>query len=149
MTEDALEQSLIKVAQDTSLRYAFYSDLGNTEVYALLMTELPQGKTVVKKNTAIQLQELNYEGRQYVPIFSTLAKLQDFMKKDCRYIGVKGRDLVSMVQERELFLNPGSHYSKIINRKEMGYMNSGAPSEEPQEIVKKPTLLKRMFGGKK
>lgn len=147
--KDALQESLKKAAHDKDLHYAFYADFGGAEIYALLQSDLPQGKSVLEKNTQIHLQELTYEGKQYVPVFSSLALLKDFVKNEARYIAVKGRDIVSMVHGRELFLNPGSEYRKVITRKEMAYINSAAPSELPQQAVRKPSGLKKLFGGKK
>lgn len=139
---DALEQSLIKASHDAAKRNAFFADFAAADVYTILVSGLDDGQTTLPKGASIHLQEMTYNGGQYIPVFSSLPKLEAFMQQDFRYFCIKGRDLAAMLEGRELFLNPGAQYSKIITRQELAIINN------PTSKAAKPSLLRRLFGGK-
>ena len=144
-----LEAVLEKATKDAMFQTDFFRRFCTFDVYAILLSELPAGQTTLKRGTAIQLEEAEYNGKRYIPAFTSLAHLQAFAKRDAKYISMPGLELCKMLQMRELLLNPGAPYGKIFTRAEMDAIVAGKYS--PESLVEKPAssgVLKKLFGRK-
>lgn len=147
---NALENMLEKATKDASFRDEFYRTFCCTEVFVVpLGHSAPHGNLTLKKNTSLILQEAEYQGKCYIPVFSSLEFLAAFIKANTNYMAIRGIDLLGMVHNRELLLNPGAPYGKIFTSEEMRTMlltHSGASATITRSSTSKLSgFIKKLF----
>ncbi len=49
---------------------------------------------------------------RFLPVFSSLARMQDYVKEESRYLSVNGRALLDLTRGAPVALNPGSDYGR-------------------------------------
>ena len=144
-----LEAVLEKATKDAMFQADFFRRFCTFDVFAILVSELPAGQSTLKSGTSISLEEVEFNGKLYIPAFASLAHLQAFVNREAKYISMPGRDLCKIVIDRELLLNPGAPYGKIFTRTEMDaivagkYSPNGAQEKQPAR-----GLLNKLFGRK-
>lgn len=121
---NALENMLEKATRDASFHDEFYRTFCHAEVFVVLLGSSAQGNITLPKETSLTLQEAEYQGKRYIPVFSSLEKLSTFIKTDANYMAIRGINLLGMVKNIELLLNPGAPYGKVFTSEEMTNMLS-------------------------
>lgn len=163
--QNELERSLVRAASDPAHRPQFYRDLVAAKL--LVVQEgvpPPDGprEMTVTAGISIQLQHLEYEGRPCIPVFSSLARLQEFVTEPVTYLAFDTLDFLQMTAGTGLLLNPGADYGKEITADEARSIVDGSiwrpesthvteretqvllghPARYPHELV---DALKRLF----
>ena len=102
------------------------------------------------------MRNIELDGKLYVPIFSSLHRLREFIKDDVNYIAMNCMDFFNLVKGSDVILNPGSEYGKQFTVQEIeaildGTLGSprtrmdtehdtqvmiGAPANPPTELLK-------------
>jgi len=55
------------------------------------------------------------DGSQYLPVFSSLARMQEFVQQETKYLSVNGRALLELTLGGPIILNPASQYGKELS----------------------------------
>ena len=73
------------------------------------------------------------DGRKYLPVFSSIARMQEYIKEDSKYLSMVGRDLFDTTRGAPLILNPASEYGKQLAPHEIAQLldPGSAPRSEP------------------
>lgn len=167
--ENALEAALIKAADDPAYRPQFYRDFCAADIFFIQHGKEPPataGQTTLEAGTSVQIQSIEYEGLPYIPIFTSLPRLQLVLSSEVAYMAMNAKAFMEMTQGANLALNPGSEYGKTFPCAEVAAILDGSiwqpqehytaekdtqvmlglPKEYPQELVQ---ALSRYFATQK
>jgi hypothetical protein len=136
--QNDLERSLIKAANDPAHRPEFYRDLAKSDVFIIQHGKQQPGRegwTTLQKGMTIQIQNIEREGKPYVPIFSSLARLQAALTGEAAYLQLNALELLSITKGSALLLNPGSDYGKEITVEEAASIVDGSIWQATERYV--------------
>lgn len=86
---NTLEEKLIKAVNEPSARPDFYYELRNSEIYAIQGGTNPvQEKTELAAGQSVQLLSVEMNGKRYIPIFSSLTRMQAFIQEPVQYLAI-------------------------------------------------------------
>ncbi|MCP4139896.1 MAG: hypothetical protein GY755_06340 [Chloroflexi bacterium] len=142
--QNKFEKSLVKATQSPAHRPQFYKDFVEATIFVIEYSQLPtkSAKITLEKGRVLQLQHVEFNGKSYIPIFSSVSQLQAFIKSEVGYLGMKVLDFLEIIKGAELFLNPGADYSKEFTKEEIENILNGSiwkPSEH--FVVKQDTQI--------
>ena len=82
--ENDLERSLVQAATDPAHRPQFYKDLLASDIWAVNAgPPVSEEKQVdIPPGTMLQFQEIERDGKRYLPIFSSLPRLQAAIREE-------------------------------------------------------------------
>jgi len=135
-SENPFEESLVKAATDPAHRPQFYKDLCGADLFIIQHGKEPPSKSeriTLSERMTIQIENIEHEGKPYIPVFSSLPRLRSAISGEVAYLGVNALDLMKFTQGADLLLNPGSAYGKEFTREEIASILDGsiwAPSEK-------------------
>jgi hypothetical protein len=127
--ENMLERSLMKAADDPAHRAQFYRDLVESNVFIIQHGPLPEKtrkRTVLKEGYELSLQSMDLGGKSYLPIFSSLPRLEAVLRGEAGYIALNALELLEITKGADLFLNPGSDYGKEFSKEEIASIIDGS-----------------------
>lgn len=133
-----LEELLIRAAQDATRRPRFCRTLLESELFVIVIND--------EKGTLIQTWQR--DGQQVVPVFSSLARLQEFALatelQEYEHSHVGGRELLTILQTAHVILNPVSDYGKEFYPQEIQGLLDGSELQRLKLIAvdeTQPVLL--------
>jgi len=83
-------------------------------------------KRVAGEGMTIQLRNIDWNGKQCLPAFSSLTRLQAVIPYEVAYLALNTLEFMKIIQGSEFFLNPGSEYGKEFTREEIGSLIDGS-----------------------
>lgn len=133
-----LEELLIRAAQDATRRPRFCLTLLESELFVVVIND--------EKGTRIQTWQR--DGQQVVPVFSSLARLQEFAEEtnllEYEHSHVGGRELLTILRTAHVILNPVSDYGKEFYPQEIEGLLDGSELKRLKIIAvdeSQPVLL--------
>ena len=165
--ENDLERSLLRASTDPAHRPRFYSDFAASRIFVVDHGEplAGEGETTLEEGRSLRLQAVEWNGKPYLPIFSSLPRLQATLSGTASFIALNAREFLEITRGADLVLNPGSDYGKAftaaevesildgsIGRPDESYVAQqdtqvlvGQPANYPTELVK---ALERLFAAR-
>jgi hypothetical protein len=142
-----LERSLIRAATDPAHRPQFYRDFLASEIFAVQQGPhpLPSSTTTLHEGTRLCLMSLERDGRTIIAIFSSLPRLQVFIKQEETFISMKVREFLTMTEGVSLILNPGSDYGKEFTPQEIASLLDGS-MWRPTDVYVTPKQSQVLIG---
>jgi hypothetical protein len=135
--ENELEKALVRAVKDPGAAPDFYRLLLSSDLLVLGSVEGHESDTEafsVAPGSKISLVPGNRNGSQYLPIFSSLARMQDYVKQENKYLSINGRDLLDFTRGAPVILNPASEYGKELSADQVRQLLDGVGSK-PRMIV--------------
>ena len=134
-----LERSLVRAADDPAARPQFYRDLVESDVFVIDHGPPParSGRTVLEEDLELLLQPLEIDGKPYLPIFSSLPRLQAVLREEAGYIAMNARQFFEITRGADLVLNPGSEYGKELVAAEIASLLDGSIWKPTESFVAK------------
>ena len=134
--ENDLEAALVHAVQDPAAAAEFYRLLLETDLLVLGTAEGREeasDKFSLDSGSRLNLVTGEQDGHKYLPVFSSIARMQDYIKEDSKYLSMKGRDLFETTRGAPLILNPASEYGKQLAPHEIAQLLApgSAPRSEP------------------
>ncbi|MDF1555430.1 MAG: SseB family protein [Deferrisomatales bacterium] len=128
IAENDLERSLVKATEDPSHHRQFYRDLLESEIHVIQHGPAmgQKGKVKRKKGRRIELQFIEADGEAYIPIFSSVARLQAFIDDQAKCLTLSASDLLKITRGSQLLLNPGSSVGKVFAPEEVAAILDGS-----------------------
>ena len=142
--QNELEESLIKASTDPAHRPQFYKDFINSNIFIIQHGEVPEeaGERTLESGMQLQIQDIELEGRLYIPIFSSVPRIQAVINGEVGYLALNALEFLKIVNGSELILNPGSEYGKEFTKNEVANIVSGSIWEPTQSYkVEKETQV--------
>lgn len=134
--ENELEAALVRAVQDPAAAAEFYRLLLETDLLVLGTAEGREEATEkfnLELGGRLNLVTGEHDGHKYLPVFSSIARMQEYIKDDSKYLSMNGRDLFETTRGAPLILNPASEYGKQLAPHEIAQMldPGSAPRSEP------------------
>lgn len=147
--QNELERSLTKAARDPAHRPQFYKDLVESEIFFINQGSPPphNGCVTLREGEEIGIQSIEFNDKAYLPIFSSLIRLQSFVREEVTYMAMNVRQFMEITRGAELLLNPGAEFGKEFTKEEVSALLDGTmwkPSEsyraeeETQVLIGQP-----------
>lgn len=163
-----LEQYLMNAQSDSAARPRFYEVLAASDFYIIQEGPIPQkaGQRVLQAGETLNIRPMQWEGKAYLPVFSSLQRLQEYVREEVGYISFSAMTFMNMTKGSNLFLNPGADFGKELIVSEIEAILNGSllkPTEQyvaqknEEVIIGQPAnyptelanTLTRFFGNKK
>ena len=125
ISENELESALVRAVKTASSAPDFYRLLLESDVLVLGTVE---GKEDANEEFAvgpggkINLVTGVKNGARYLPVFSSLLRMQEYVKQDSKYLRVNGRALLDLTRGAPVTLNPASEYGKELTPQEVAQL---------------------------
>ena len=132
--QNPLERSLMQAATDPAHRPQFYRDVAESDLFVIQEGPPPEasGRAVLQQGMSIQIQHVDWNGKPFIPVFSSLRRLQGFLREEASYLALNAIEFMKITRGAEFILNPGSEYGKEFTREEIASLIDGTlwqPSE--------------------
>jgi SseB protein C-terminal domain/SseB protein N-terminal domain len=76
------------------------------------------------------------DGNHFLPIFSSLPRMQDYVKQESKFLRVNGRALFELTRGAPVFLNPASEYCKEFSAQQVAQLlEPSRPPSQPRVIT--------------
>ena len=135
ISENELEKALVMAAKDPAAAPNFYRLLLDSN---LLVMGTAEGREDASEEFALSAGgKLNLvtgtkDGAPYLPVFSSLPRMQDFVTQESKYLSIRGRDLLDITRGAPVILNPASEYGKELSAQEVLHLLDGPGAGVPQ-----------------
>jgi hypothetical protein len=142
-----LERSLIAAAKDPAHRPQFYRDFLSSDIFVI--EDAPPGESTgpraIQKGSQISLLTYERDGNRIIPIFSSLPRMQTFIKREASYIAMPAPDFLKMTRGATLVLNPGCDYGKEFTPGEIASILDGS-LWRPTDVYTTPKQTRVLIG---
>lgn len=126
--QNDLEHLLIMAGEDPAYRPLFYRELVRSNILAIQRGEPPAEPEarVATEGDKLEIMQTEFEGKLYIPIFTSLPHLQTVIGETVTYIEVNALEFMKVTQGAPLLLNPGSPYGKEFIPEEIAAIVDGS-----------------------
>jgi hypothetical protein len=153
-----LEKSLMNAATNPASRPQFYRDILESDIYVINHQDdkVNIQNNVLQGGTQLNIQSFERDGKVWLPIFTSLQRLEEFIRSDSNYLRMRGKDFFEITRGANVLLNPNQEYGKEFFPQEIEQMLHGSifqptktytaqkdtkvligqPAVYPQELVK-------------
>lgn len=139
IAENELERALVKAVKNPRHAPDFYRLLLACDLLVLGTVEGQEDaseKFTLAPGGGFNLVTGLKDGRQFLPLFSSLPRMQDYVKQESKYLSINGRALLDMMRGGPLILNPASEYGKELSQREVAQLLDGPkPDGEPRTVI--------------
>lgn len=123
-----LEKSLINAATNPAARPQFYRDILESDIYLINHSD---DQTNIKNNvlqagTQLNIQSFERDGQVWLPIFTSLQRLEEYIRSNANYLQMRGRDFFEITRGAYVMLNPTFSYGKEFFPDEISQMLDGS-----------------------
>ena len=130
--ENELERALVRAVKEPAAGPDFYRLLLESRLLVLGTAEGQEGATEefsLAPGSRLNLVTGLKDGHQYLPVFSSVARMQDFVKQESKYLSINGRALLELTRGGPITLNPASQYGKELSPLEVKQLLDGSISQ--------------------
>jgi len=139
ISENELERALVRAVKTPSSAPDFYRLLLESDVLVLGTVEGKEDASeefAVGPGGKVNLVTGVKNGTRYLPIFSSLLRMQEYVKQDSKYLRVNCRALLDLARGAPVTLNPASEYGKEFTPQEVAQLLDPAVLRgQPRAIV--------------
>ena len=131
--ENPLEEALVKAVKTPLQSQDFFRLMLEADLLVIGTVEAgPDGKFTAGPGSQFQLETGEKDGARFLPVFSSLPRMQAYAKKECKYLAMQGRALLELTRGAPVILNPGSEYGREFTATEIGrLLNPDTPLAAP------------------
>lgn len=115
VSENRLEEALVRAVESPATAPDFYRLLLESELLVLGTVEGQEDATSqfsLAPGGQLALVTGERNGERFLPVFSSLPRMQAYVKDESRYLSVNGRALLDLTRGAPVILNPGSDYGR-------------------------------------
>jgi hypothetical protein len=126
ISENKLEEALVAAVKNPATAPNFYRLLLESDLLVLGAVEgqdMGQAKFSLEPGGRLALVTgEKSDGQKFLPVFTSLARMQAYVKDEAKYLAIKGRDLFETTRGAPLLLNPASEYGKELSPQEIEHL---------------------------
>ena len=125
--ENDLERAMQAAVGDPGKVPDFYRILLESEIYILTPEAKmePGRRRSMKYNESINVATVAFQGLRWHPVFTSKARISDYLKEPETCLGAKARDIFPMLPGSNIWLNPLSECQKPMPAAEIALLLSG------------------------
>ena len=137
IAENELEKALVKAVKNPLHAPDFYRLL--LEADLLVLGTVEGREDASEKFTLTPGGKFNLvtglkDGAPFLPVFSSLLRMQEYVKQESKYLSINGRALLDMMRDAPVILNPASEYGKELSAVEVLQLLE-APRSEARTVI--------------
>lgn len=123
--ENDLERALVAAVADPAAAPRFYELLLSAQLLVMGSAEGQEDardpfRVAPGQNLKLEIGER--DGRKFLPVFSSVARMQEWVKAETRYLAMTGRDLLETTRGAPVILNPGSSHGKELTPQQVAQL---------------------------
>lgn len=125
ISENELERALVKAVKNPSSAPDFYRLLLESNLLVMGTVEGQENATseiMLGPDSKLNLVTGTKNGSRFLPIFSSLLRMQEYAKKECKYLQIEGRVLLDLTRGPTVILNPASEYGKELTPEQVAQL---------------------------
>jgi len=126
--DNHLEHSLVKAVTDPSHRPQFYRDLLVSDIFVVNAGgesfDIHDG--VLQQGANIQFQSWQRDGESWLPVFSSLNRLQQSLQTETTYLRLNAKSFFEITRGANVILNPNLDYGKEFTAAEIASILDGS-----------------------
>ena len=146
-----LERLLVRAATEPDQRPAFTQAVLEALLYAVSPDAGPTGERTLKADETVSLVMVPIEeGKAATAVFTAPERVAQIYGRDTRYLGMRGTDLIALVADNPLLLNPGLPYGVLWAPEDLAMLLGkpvdrtveantqvmlGSPAERPDDLI--------------
>jgi hypothetical protein len=138
ISENELERALVKAAKNPAAAPEFYRLLLESDLLVMGTAEGRESATEpfsITPGGKLNLATGKKDGDHFLPVFSSLLRMQEYVKQECRYLSIKGRALLDLTRGAPVILNPASEYGKELSPQEVAQLLDPPASRTQRTIT--------------
>jgi hypothetical protein len=115
ISENKLEEALVRAVKSPATAPDFYRLLLESDLLVLGTAEGKEdagGQFSLEPGGQLQLVTGDNKGQKFLPVFSSLARMQEYVKEEAKYLSINGRALLDLTRGAPVILNPASEYGR-------------------------------------
>lgn len=139
ISENELERALVKATKNSAAAPDFYRLLLESDL--LVMGTVEGQEAATEKFTLAPGGRVNVVtglkkgGGTFLPVFSSLLRMQDYVKQESKYLRVNGRALLELTRGAPVILNPSSEYGKELSPEEVAQLLDPQVTRNPPRVI--------------
>ena len=136
--ENELERALVKAVKIPAAAPDFYRLLLESDLLVLGTVEGQEGATdifTLAPGGNLNLVTGLKDGHHYLPVFSSVLRMQDYVKQESKYLSINGRALLDLTRDAPVILNPASEYGKDLTAEQVGQLLGPSRTSGPQRPI--------------
>jgi hypothetical protein len=125
ISENELERALVKAVKSPASAPDFYRLLLESDLLVMGTVEGQESASEefrLAPGGRINLVTGVKNGGTFLPVFSSLLRMQEYVKQETRYLRVNGRALLDLTRGAPVTLNPASEYGKELTSQEVAQL---------------------------
>ena len=148
VSENRLEEALVRAVKNPAAAPDFYRLLLESDILVLGTVEGQEDATSqfsLEPGGQLALVTGERNGERFLPVFSSLPRMQAYLKEESRYLSVNGRALLDLTRGAPVILNPGSEYGRELSPEQIAQLldSGGWPGGQQVAMseVERPSAL--------
>ncbi len=117
ISENKLEEALVRAVKSPATAPDFYRLLLESDLLVLGTVEGQEdagSRFSLEPGGQLQLVTGENKGQKFLPVFSSLARMQEYVKEESKYLSINGRALLDLTRGAPVILNPASEYGREL-----------------------------------
>ncbi len=134
ISENKLEEALVRAVKSPATAPDFYRLLLESELLVLGTVEGQDetgGSFSLEPGGQLQLVTGENNGQKFLPVFSSLARMQEYVKEEAKYLSINGRALLDLTRGAPVILNPSSEYGRELTPEQIAQLLDPMPASAP------------------
>ena len=143
ISENKLEEALVRAVKSPATAPDFYRLLLESDLLVLGTVEGRDGSEKFSLEPGGQLQLVTGErgGEKFLPVFSSVPRMQEYVKEEAKYLAINGRALLDLTRGAPVILNPSSEYGRELTAEQVEQLLN--PVAAPGQFI--PTFVSDAF----
>jgi SseB protein N-terminal domain/SseB protein C-terminal domain len=125
ISENELERALVEAVKQPASASNFYQLLLDSDLLVMGTVEGREGTTNqfrLEPGGTLNLVTGMKNGSTFLPIFSSLIRIQEYVKQESKYLRINGRSLLDLARGAPVILNPASEYGKEFSPEQVAQL---------------------------
>jgi hypothetical protein len=139
ISENELERALVKAVKSPASAPDFYRLLLESDLLVMGTVEGQESareEFTLTPGGRINLVTAVKNGGTYLPVFSSLPRMQEYVKQETKFLRVNGRALLDLTRGAPVTLNPASEFRKELTPQEVAQLLDPPVSRgQPRTII--------------
>lgn len=138
VSENRLEEALVQAVKNPAAAPDFYRLLLESDLLVLGTVEGQEDATSqfsLEPGGQLALVTGERNGERFLPVFSSLTRMQAYVKEESRYLSVNGRALLDLTRGAPVILNPGSDYGRELTPEQIAQLLDSSPSPAGHRVA--------------
>ena len=133
ISENDLERALVQAVKNPAITPEFYRLLLASDLLVMGTVEGQEDATeqfTLAPGGRVNLVTGLKDGGTFLPIFSSLLRMQEYARKECKYLSINGRALFELTRGAPIVLNPASEYGKELTPQQVDHLLDPAAAQK-------------------